>query len=1434
MTVTLDPANTNSHITLSNGNLTGVGSNTTVLWTSTRSTLAYSAGKFYYEVTINALGQGVGAGFCSSTTATNNFIGADATGVMAFNHSGSGGIIISGNTVGAGIGTPPFTVGDTFGLAIDIAGKKVWFFNPENGLWNGAAIGSQNPAAGVGGIVVSGLTLPIFAGASLLNSSDQFTVNFGATSFAHTIPSGFSAWALSDVTVSLAGQKATSQKGLLVAAEAGAVSLVGQKATSKLSSIAAYLSAPPLSNTGFTLLESWQTYASTADIVRRWMFQSGNGGALSPGGGSVVMNGSQVSYCNTHIPPQQKIRIGLNFTPQAYAPTVQNSSFLHLLQGGETNSNNQIGLGQNPDGTLSVFFGQNFSGFGGTTLANGTTPLALGTAYWLELDVQVAAGAAGAVTLKINGVPEITLTGITTAFMPSAWVDRVSLTAGASAIHTIGGLYISDGSPGWIGPASVQRILLAADTAQRDFAPSTGGTNFSLLNTLDDAANVSSSNLSATDLYALAPPPSSPPTVVALQIEAEALQTNGANLVNVLAPVISQGGVAAGRQAIRPPAAFPSPRLARQLAIYDTTPSNAKWSTGTLAAALVGFRIAPFSCGFNFRATAGFVTDKAQNTFVINDVYPTTRNGLRFGWNTAGTGTVALDRSNGEDISAGINCQQNTGAQRTFRVDVPVPGRYQLRLILGDVAFGQRQAYARVSDGATPLFTLDSTILPAADFPVVAGNAMDAGGVSNFPMSTWDEFNRAREVTLTGTVLNVTIGSPAAGLDFSCLAHLEVVALDYIAAPITQAPPVQVTNLYVETLLAAPPSLLGNKAASKVGAFVPSTSAGKVALIGKQATGKAGTPVPHSSIVTVALIGNRGTCNFGRFVAVSSTVAVTFDPTLTNPFVGPSLSNNNLSVNGRIGASAARATLGRSTGKYYFEATVTGLGTGGSFGLGVAVGLCSPATSLIVALGSTADAIAAFNNRGNGTSGVLQNNVNIGSIGSPSFVLGETIGVAVDLDALEVLFFNPSAIIPLGGTWPFGVTPFPLTALTAPVFAAVGVTDGGDEMTANFTGPFTAVSVVSPDFLPWDTGAALTISIRGANSAARVGTIGAGVSANVTAHLAGERATSKAGGIIAHSPGIVPLVGERATSKVGLITFGVPGTVSLTGKQAASRVGAFSVSSAAVVSLVGRRATSKIGSRVPGLTKPLIGNQAAGTVGLLQANGNIRIPLAGRKVTSRPGAFSPVATVAVSGQHATLQAGALRPNMAPRVIGQRATTRSGTVTGAITIPLAGQRMGARTGAFTSQIHVGALGARLSGRVGTFNKAAVLLVRGQRGNARAGVVVSSQALVRVLLGQRAVARGAQLVAVPTFGLLGQRNVARLGAFTTARTLMLAGAETTTLAGRFVAGDIGGPQVYVSTSRSQTLARSAQENATVTIGTLTWLAILAPNNTLIKPP
>jgi hypothetical protein len=69
----------------------------------------------------------------------------------------------------------------------------VWFKKQGGTNWNNS--GTANPATGVGGLLLSGAGAIYLLGTLFGNTpGDTGTVNFGATAFIGTVPSGFTAW----------------------------------------------------------------------------------------------------------------------------------------------------------------------------------------------------------------------------------------------------------------------------------------------------------------------------------------------------------------------------------------------------------------------------------------------------------------------------------------------------------------------------------------------------------------------------------------------------------------------------------------------------------------------------------------------------------------------------------------------------------------------------------------------------------------------------------------------------------------------------------------------------------------------------------------------------------------------------------------------------------------------------------------------------------------------------------------------------------------------------------------------------------------------------------------------------------------------------------------------------------------------------------------
>lgn len=204
MTDSLNPssATTSNTVTLSNNNLTATASSASGSPQSLGSKTRV-AGKVYFEFTKNlnsaANDQGLGIASQLSHSLSTQF-GTDNDSMMVTFYNNNIFAIIGGVYTQYG-GTWTWPSGSKGACAIDFAAKKMWIMqlSPTPSGWLNDVIANQNPATGVGGIDISGVTSrnpPFLAGICFGQAvvNDQFTLNMGASSFGGTVPSGFEPW----------------------------------------------------------------------------------------------------------------------------------------------------------------------------------------------------------------------------------------------------------------------------------------------------------------------------------------------------------------------------------------------------------------------------------------------------------------------------------------------------------------------------------------------------------------------------------------------------------------------------------------------------------------------------------------------------------------------------------------------------------------------------------------------------------------------------------------------------------------------------------------------------------------------------------------------------------------------------------------------------------------------------------------------------------------------------------------------------------------------------------------------------------------------------------------------------------------------------------------------------------------------------------------
>lgn len=192
--ISWNPADTYTYgIDLSNDDRTMFRNNTPAFayWSSGRANSGLGVGLLYWECSFDVLTSSyVGAGLSIAGKSLIGYVGDDA---------GSLGFISDGSRFTGGSATTTlsaFSNGDVLCMALDLTHNKVWV-RKNNGAWNSAVGGTQDPATNAGGISLPAGLIGVDlypTGSVQKNSSDKITGRFNIAHFSFPVPAGFSAW----------------------------------------------------------------------------------------------------------------------------------------------------------------------------------------------------------------------------------------------------------------------------------------------------------------------------------------------------------------------------------------------------------------------------------------------------------------------------------------------------------------------------------------------------------------------------------------------------------------------------------------------------------------------------------------------------------------------------------------------------------------------------------------------------------------------------------------------------------------------------------------------------------------------------------------------------------------------------------------------------------------------------------------------------------------------------------------------------------------------------------------------------------------------------------------------------------------------------------------------------------------------------------------
>jgi len=217
MTVTWNPSDKSTGVTLTNSDLTATGNVSDATFKGVRATLSRSTGRYYFEGVIqNPSIINGGFGLMTAAASLAQRVGFDAVGWGELQSSGTDIYKNHSNSL-TSMASSTGASGLVYRVAVDLDAGKLWF--GIDGKWYGSTYNSVGDPDGGTNPTFTSVTGTLFPAVAFYYNGQAAVARFAISSFEFTIPSGFTAWDdvtdTGDRTCRLLGQAATMSSGVL-------------------------------------------------------------------------------------------------------------------------------------------------------------------------------------------------------------------------------------------------------------------------------------------------------------------------------------------------------------------------------------------------------------------------------------------------------------------------------------------------------------------------------------------------------------------------------------------------------------------------------------------------------------------------------------------------------------------------------------------------------------------------------------------------------------------------------------------------------------------------------------------------------------------------------------------------------------------------------------------------------------------------------------------------------------------------------------------------------------------------------------------------------------------------------------------------------------------------------------------------------------------
>jgi hypothetical protein len=254
-------------------------------------------------------------------------------------------------------------------------------------------------------------------------------------------------------------------------------------------------------------------------LAAKWTNMAGSGTLVGAGRfGGQCMRGWSANPWQRGTVSSTTYSIGVAVRMPNLVITATNYAFL-MLANGTISGSCQMGFNITSAGSIVGLRGSFYNSMNTILGTSPTGVITAGTWHYVEVEVTIGTGTSGSFNVYVDNVLVLAVSGVNTAQTGATTTNTIGLMGVCNGnFLEFDDLYVTDTFTR-LGERRVETLAVTADTADKDWTPSTGSVNYAMVDEIpvNSTDYVSASTVGDLDLYTIADLSSSPTTIDAVQ-----------------------------------------------------------------------------------------------------------------------------------------------------------------------------------------------------------------------------------------------------------------------------------------------------------------------------------------------------------------------------------------------------------------------------------------------------------------------------------------------------------------------------------------------------------------------------------------------------------------------------------------------------------------------------------------------------------------------------------------------------------------------------------------------------------------------------------------------------------------------------------------------------------------------------------------------------